>query len=106
MLTLTNPQHTAEDAAEAMRNLVFATRSFAEGSVTPGRPWMRPPCSTSTVRQVPVFSTTTRRTAPSPSRVARRAKVRTSAAACGSGKRRLGDIRPKLSATDAPRRGV
>ncbi|WP_454852138.1 hypothetical protein [Promicromonospora soli] len=30
MLTFTNPQHTAEDAAEAMRNLVFATRSFAD----------------------------------------------------------------------------
>jgi hypothetical protein len=30
MQTFTNPQHTAEDAAEAMRNLVFATRSFAD----------------------------------------------------------------------------
>jgi hypothetical protein len=34
MLTFTNPQHTAEDAAEAMRNLVFATRSFADPSDT------------------------------------------------------------------------
>ena len=30
MPTLTNPQHAAEDAAEAMRNLVFATRSFVD----------------------------------------------------------------------------
>ncbi|MEU4360409.1 hypothetical protein [Promicromonospora sp. NPDC023987] len=30
MLTITQPQHTAEDAAEAMRNLVFATRSFTD----------------------------------------------------------------------------
>ncbi|MCP2264997.1 hypothetical protein ACFQHV_10965 [Promicromonospora thailandica] len=30
MLTYNQPQHTAEDAAEAMRNLVFATRTFAD----------------------------------------------------------------------------
>lgn len=34
MLTFNNPQHTAEDTAEAMRNLVFATRSFADPSDT------------------------------------------------------------------------
>lgn len=30
MLTFNTPQHAAEDAAEAMRGLVFATRNFAD----------------------------------------------------------------------------